>query len=81
MGDSTLGTPVASNLGLAMREAEDIARDLEGDVDILRALAADTALALQRPLAGQLMMGFGLLSVVVAASVMAGLPGKAWLQS
>lgn len=38
---ATRESVVASNLGLAMREAEDIARDLEGDVDILRALATD----------------------------------------
>ena len=38
---ATRDSVVASNLGLATREAEDIARDLESDVDILRALAAD----------------------------------------
>jgi len=32
---------VSSNLGLAMREAEDISRDVEADVAILQALAAD----------------------------------------
>ncbi len=38
---ATRESVVTSNLGLATREAEDISRDLEGDVDILRALAAD----------------------------------------